>query len=285
MTRLSRLLVASDLSARSDRAVERAVALAYEHQAKLDVLHIVDEDLPAMMAQRVEDAAEQLMREHLAAIVAAGQIDVTVAVRVGRGYEAILNEADASDAELVVLGAHREDAFKDRFRGTTVERVTRFGDRPVLLVRDRARAQYRRVLAGVDFSVCSRRAVEFANRLVLAGEFHLVHAYQVPFKGFLYGADTHGQVSRQHEEQLKRTVMEEFAAFQRIAGSTDSRADLILREGDPQRVLRTEIDRLAPDLLVVGTHGRTGVARALLGSVAEALLREPPCDVLAVKAW
>jgi len=50
-------------------------------------------------------------------------------------------------------------------------------------------------------------------------------------------------------------------------------------------VVEAALDDFGPDLLVVGTHGRTGVAHALLGSVAERLLRRPQCDVLAVRAW
>jgi nucleotide-binding universal stress UspA family protein len=59
----------------------------------------------------------------------------------------------------------------------------------------------------------------------------------------------------------------------------------VLRRGAVGEVLREQIATLKPDLLVVGTHGRTGVAGAVLGSVATGLLSDPPCDVLAVKAW
>ena len=61
---------------------------------------------------------------------------------------------------------------------------------PVLLVKDRPDNPYQRIMVGVDFSVYSRGAVEFAIGFVPSGEFHLVHAYDVPFKGFLYDRDT-----------------------------------------------------------------------------------------------
>ena len=75
-----------------------------------------------------------------------------------------------------------------------------------------------------------------------------------------------------------------------VTSSTqDQKADANIRKvichGDPRSVLRTEVDRLTPDLLVLGTHGRVGISHALLGSVAEDFLNKPPCDVLAVKAW
>jgi nucleotide-binding universal stress UspA family protein len=59
----------------------------------------------------------------------------------------------------------------------------------------------------------------------------------------------------------------------------------VITHGDPHDVIREQVDALGIDLLVMGTHGRTGVAHAVLGSVAESFLTNPPCDVVAVKAW
>lgn len=283
MVTLSRILIATDLSARSDGALERAIALAREHRAKLSVTHIVDENLPAKIADRLRDSAEQVIQETLASIPTSAEIDFTVSVTFGRAYESILRASENTDAELIVLGVHREDAFKYLFRGTTAERVIRIGDRLVLVVTERVKGKYRRVLIGVDFSVYSRHAIEFAPKFVPGGEFHLVHAYHVPFNGFLYGGDT--QVSKKHEEQMKQIVAEEFSAFLPTADTKIPRPNLIMQEGVVQLVLREAVDQVAPDLPVVGTHGRTGVAHALLGSVAEDVLLNPPCDVLAIKTW
>ena len=126
---------------------------------------------------------------------------------------------------------HRGSQLADMFRGTPVERIIRPSKIPVLLAKETVRAPYSNVMVGVDFSVYSRRAVEFVVRFVPGGCFRLV------------------------------------------------------QEGMVREVLQRQIGRQKPDLLVIGTHGRTGVAHAFLGSVAEELLREPPCDVLAVKAW
>jgi hypothetical protein len=66
-----------------------------------------------------------------------------------------------------------------------------------------------------------------------------------------------------------------------VAGEADpARFRTITRHGYPEPVLYEEIERAAPDLLVLGTHGRTGIAHAMLGGVAETFLSKPPCDVL-----
>ena len=279
------LLMATDLSARSDRALERAARLAQNHGAALTVVHVVDEDLPAALAEVQRDAAKQAIGQHLETLASVERPGVSVEVVLGRAHAAVLETAERSDAELIVLGVHREDLLKDMFRGTTAERVIRAGDVPVLLVKQRASGPYDRVMVAVDFSVHSRRAVEFALGFAPGGRFHLVHAYATPFKGFLQGQDTRRQAGEQHEARFREMIEVEMAALLSAVGSQAPEVDRIMREGPVRDVIHQELDRLKPDLLVVGTHGRTGVAHAVLGSIAEDLLRNPPCDVLAVNAW
>jgi nucleotide-binding universal stress UspA family protein len=285
MTSPNRLLAATDLSARSDRAVERAVSLAGETGSALTVLHVVDEDLPSRIAERLREAAEQSIGDHLQSLPAGIAGGIEVAVRFGRSYEAIIRGSEDLDATLVVLGRHHEDVLRDLFLGSTPERVIRRGNRPVLLVKDRAAGPYRRVMVGLDFSVYSRRAIEFALRLVPRGEFSCVHAYDVPFRGFLYSGTTRREVTQKHEAEMKRMLEHELATFMRTIQAEMPPITRIMREGSVREVVREEVERRKPDLLVIGTHGRTGAAHALLGSVAEDLLGDPPCDVLAVKAW
>lgn len=282
---MKNILMATDLSARSDRALARALNLTRDRGGALTVVHVVDEDLPALLADAQASAARAAIRTHIDSLAGDNGADVAIKVVFGRPYVSILEISEDSDADLIVLGQHREDAFKDMFRGTTVERVIRAGNAPVLLVRDRVDDPYRRIMVGVDFSVYSRRAVEFAITFAPDGEFHLVHAYDVPFKGFLYGHDTRREVGKQHQAQFEQMIETEMASFLGGLEGPLPKLERISQEGVVRDVIHQQLDRLKPDLLVIGTHGRTGVAHAFLGSVAEDLLRQPPCDVLAVKAW
>jgi len=282
---MKKLLMATDLSARSDRALERAVRLATEHGAELTIVHVVDEDLPSSISDVQEKEAKQAIQEHIGSLTAGNGPHISIKVVFGRDYADILEMSEETEAGMIVLGMHREDAFKDMFRGTTVERIIRASNVPVLLVRNQAGEPYRRVMVGVDFSIYSRRAVEFAAKLVPSGEFYLVHAYDVPFKGFLYGHDTRREISNQHEAQFREMLEEELATFLASLEPKAPKLERVMQEGMVREVIRQQLRQLKPDLLVIGTHGRTGVSHAFLGSVAEDLLRSPPCDVLAVKAW
>ncbi len=282
---MKKFLMATDLSARSDRALERAVMLAQDHEAYLTIAHVIDEDLPSALSDAQEDAAKHAIDEYVDKLAAGKRDRISIKVVCGRAHADILDMSEKVEADLVILGMHREDAFKDRFRGTTAERIIRAGGVPVLLVKDRVIRPYQQVIVGVDFSAFSRRAVEFAVQFVPNGNFHLVHAYGVPFEGFLYGHDTKRQVAKLQEVEFEKMIDDEMATFlasldQKVAG-----IERVMKQGTVREVIFEQARRLKPDLVAMGTHGRTGIAHAFLGSVAEDLLRAPPCDVLAVKSF
>lgn len=283
MTNLASLMVATDLSARSDRAVERALLLAADLRARLTVLHVVDEDLPARIADRYHEEAQALLTGQLSA-ASNGKGSIEAKVVFGRGADTILSVAEDREIDLIVLGLHRNETSRPMFLGTTAERVVRAGRWPVLMVKNRAGKGYERILIGVDFSVFSRGALELAVSAAPKAEFYLVHAYDLPFRGLLTG-HARAAGSKRYERQLVEHIGDEFASFVAAAANKPARCQQLVREGSARQVLHQELERLAPDLLVIGTHGRTGVSHALLGSVAEDMLNSPPCDVLVAKAW
>ncbi len=282
---IKRVLLATDLSARSDRALERAVQLTRDQGAALTVLHVIDDSLPSALAMLQEKSAQQALTVQISKLEQAGDRPVSIETAIGRAHLEIAACAKRSQADLIVIGLHRENTLVDMFRGTTAERVIRTGPLPVLMVKDAVVRPYRRVLIGVDFSVHARRAVEAAAKLVPKGELHLLHAYSVPFAGFMSGQTSRQQVSQEQQATFEAMIAEELSAFLNALGDEAPRLHRHLQEGTVREVVARQIQRLEPDLLAIGTHGRTGVAHALLGSVAEDILRDPPCDVLTVHAW
>ncbi|NBB68769.1 MAG: universal stress protein [Alphaproteobacteria bacterium] len=279
------LLMATDLSARSERALERAMALARERDATLVVVHVVDEELPSALAETQADEARRLLRARCDGLAEGAGAKVTVDVVRGRPYAAIRAAATRHGAELVVLGSHRHDLWRDMFRGTTAERVVRTCAVPVLLVREPVDGPYRRVLAAVDFSVFARRAVEFTLAFLPNAEVELIHAFNVPFGGFLSGEDTRDQMVAEIDARFRKLLDEEMAGFLAHLDDAARHLHCVMQEGGVREVITARVQQTAPDLLVIGTHGKSGLAHAFLGSVAEDLLRNPPCDVLTVGAW
>lgn len=278
------ILIATDLSPPSARALGGAIRLAARFRARLTVLYVIGDWLPDDVADALRLRAEQTVRAQLAADSSAAGLDADVEIVAGDPFAEILSHAWRRRADLIVMGMHRK-ALRDLFRGTTVERVVRRGDVPVLVVKDEPTKPYHRVLVAVDFSIGSRRALELALRLVPDGEFHVLHAYEVPFAGFLTDPRTHEQVATERARQLAEIVDDEVRTFLGQFSELRTRCHLILERGEAQEVLARVVGQVHPDLLALGTHGRTGMARALIGSVAEEVLANPPCDVVAVKGW
>jgi universal stress protein E len=279
---MKKFLVATDLSVRSDRALKRAAALAHERVAEFEVLHVVDASLPDVMLGRVEDASRSAMLDQISSLGLAREGACRTVIVRGQDYADIIKHAENSGTDLIVLGVPRDSA-PTMFRGTTAERVIRSSHVPVLVVRNVVVKSYQRVLVAVDLSVHSRRALQVAARLVPKGEFYLIHATHEPFIGFL-GRDSIEQLVRDEERELRLLVESDIRDLQDRMGTEAPTCVIIVQPGAAQAVIRDQIGNLKPDLVAVGTHGRTGISNMLLGSVAHDILADSSVDVLAVKA-
>ena len=256
------ILVATDLSAGSERALRRAVVLAAQTSSRVTCLHVIDDKLTGAAADSRRREAEATIK----AQIAGAQDLVTVRITPGNRYDAILAAAQDESADLVVIGRHRSVTELDLFRGSTAERVLKSGNRPVLMVKQAVAAPYQRIMVAIDFSPSARAAVEFALNTftVPKAELALVHAYP-PRAG------------------AAAAVEAQFPEF--LAGLEEALPSItkVTEEGPPVRTLLKAIERLTPDLVVVGTHGRTGTEPLQIGTVAEQILSQSAIDVLAVR--
>jgi nucleotide-binding universal stress UspA family protein len=151
---LKKILVASDLSPRAEKALTRAVQVAREHEAALTALHVLEDG--AQDETQAAAASEAALR-HACSLVSSGYDGpMTVRVVTGKPFVEIIRRAREEAVDLIVVGAHGAHFIKDLFFGTTAEKVVRKGDRPVLVVKQAPQGPYRRVLVAVDFSADSR---------------------------------------------------------------------------------------------------------------------------------
>jgi nucleotide-binding universal stress UspA family protein len=158
----------------------------------------------------------------------------------------------------------------------------RQGDRPVLVVKRAPRKPYRRVLVAVDFSMSSYHALEFALRLAPSAQFHILHTYQGS-EGLLERAGFTQDEILQRRRQMAKETRKAMGDFLRRLKAGGRRPKCLLGYGRAPHVIVAFAKRLRADLVCVGTMGRTGLPYILLGSVAEHVIREAPCDVLAVR--
>lgn len=269
---MKQILVATDLSPRSETALLRAFQLAQSRGAEVTVIHSIDTELPSTMSKEMHRLAEEQLRKDTE--TAALQYPCSYRVRLADGApdDAARTQALGADADLIVLGLHRPRTFFDGFRETTMERLVRTSKVPVLLAVTPPKADYARVLCPVDFSPASARAVATARKLLPEAEYRLFHAFHVPHP--LHGASDGSDLP------FRKAVTAEYGVWRTLhEGIAELQAPDIV-EGAITAATAIEITAFKPDLLVIGAHSRGRLERVRLGSFARDMIRNPPLDVL-----
>ncbi|MBP6012093.1 MAG: universal stress protein [Alphaproteobacteria bacterium] len=265
---LRNILLATDLTAFSDRAFDRALLLAEEQKAKLRVLHVIDSNLlPAELVQESIAEAKAILERDVRECVSGQLVEASVKAATGAADTVVVEEASKMPADLIVMGLAQHGTVSAMVRGTTIDRVVRASACPVLAVKRRARRAYGSILVSVDGGEPSRHALTVALRAFPGAKISIVHA------------DESGQLGARHQvEDMVRVKCQELG----VAGQGGPQ--LIVKSGRAVGVLQRVIAESNPDLVIFGTHGRKGVARAFLGSVAETLLEVLTADALVVRA-
>ncbi|MGG5823863.1 universal stress protein [Falsiroseomonas sp. HW251] len=280
---MMRLLCATDLSSRSDRAVRRAAVLARDAEAELVLLSVVDDDQPEKLVAKERLEVSSLLAEQVRRMPEMQGLHPRLRVEIGDAFDAIIRIADEEAVDLIVMGEHRKRLLLDMFVGTTVERVIRRGRWPVLMVNRPAERPQLRVLAAIDMSEHSAQALRAAVRLgfTARGDPTVFHAFEQPSRGSMMLSDLSADAIAEQTAATAAQTQEELGRY--LAGLDLSLTPaILLEEGAPMEALRRVVERVSPDLVVIGTRGQGTLRRLLLGSVAEEALRTLDCDVLAV---
>lgn len=270
------ILVATDLSERSDRAVKRAIRIARDHGAQCHVLHVVDDAIPGDMADKQRADAEARLGRFLAHEDAGDFAKPSVVV--GDPLNEIPAEARTVGADLVVLGLHRRRPILDALRETTMERLVRLLDAPVLIVRDPADHAYGTILAPVSFSTACATALKAARGLSPEAKIAAFHAIHLPFSG-LTGEQPGGPMDRALTEEAE--IMR--AKWCDTQGLPEDLCQVTPVSGSFYEMVSSQVEAMKPDLIAIGAHTRSGIALHSLGGFTASLMRNPPTDLLVAR--
>jgi universal stress protein E len=278
------ILAATDFSTRSNRALRQAGLLAQPANAKLCVVHVVDDDQPEELVRLEKREAERVLAEQIDSMPELLGIQARPMVVTGDPFDGILRTAAEIQPDLVVMGSHRKQMLRDIFIGTTIERVIRKGTCPVLMVNHEAQRRYENVVVPVDMSDASADALRAARSTGLISDERatLLHAFLAMAKGKLSVVGSDQASIDSHVASERQRAIDELAAFLVANDLEHGRWSLRVEEGGPMEIISRAVSEMRPDLLVMGTHGRSGLLKALIGSVTEEALRSLNVDILAV---
>ena len=295
--RLQRILVPVDFSPDADQAVADAIEIARSADAEIDLLHVWRTPIQAGLPEAglvpidavdaIRKADEEKLNAQAASIRDQG-VRCNAHLIDGIAWHEIVEAVASFHADLIVVGTRGRTGLKHLVMGSVAERVTRHASCPVLTVKaDASRGGIRPevVLVPTDFSPTARQALKLAEEVAAAmgpSRLILAHAYYVPVElemlisseGSADDGRLLGRISEAAAAELER-ILEDLQE----AGMS---VEYVARHGSPERVIADLATENQADLIVMGTHGRTGVSRMLMGSVAEYVVRVAPCPVLTV---
>lgn len=280
-----------DFSAGSEQAMRVATRLATEADAELVLFHswyvppiafagghLI---IPPTLFQDVSDDAKQGLDEAVLEVTALGARRVSAKLASGLPWTVIVSELENPTYDLVVIGTHGRTGLARILLGSVAEKVVRHAPCSVIAVRpDGEPKAFSNILCPTDFSDSSQHAGELAISLVApGGKLVLLQVVEIPVafsgepevEGFIRDLDQH--VSK---------LLELWAAQLRTMSPVP--ITMRTRIGSPggQILQMLEIDPTI-DLVAMGGHGRTGISRMLLGSVAEKVVRHARCPVLVAR--
>jgi nucleotide-binding universal stress UspA family protein len=276
-------MVATDFSARSDRAIRRATLLARKLGASLRLVHVVDGDQSQAMIDSDYQAADRILGETASTLRSHDQIEADAIVIVDDVQNGILAAADQYSADLVILGRNRPRLL-DIFVGTTAERMVQRTTRPLLIAVGTPTSHYEHTLLALDFDEASKAAARHALAIGIFDHTDVVvmHAFDAPAEGRLRTAMEESANIDDYVEQERERAAGKLEALLAELDLPKGCQTVVSIGGSAAGAILDAARNAGSELIVMGANQRTGFVRAFVGSVAANVISDAHRDVLII---
>lgn len=284
MKNIKNILVGVDVKEGSSKVIRRALILAKKNNAHLSVVHAIptpwfdvpsyfgSEDISVDTKSIVKKIDKKIKRLNT------DNIPYNILVKEGRIDDILLYESKLLKADMMIIGASGKKKAKKSFLGTIAQKIAYQSEIPVLIVKNSVKEAYKNIIAPTDFQRQSEQSIVFAKNIFPSAKITLLHAFEVLY--LIDGPYTYTMIGRDYTEyyneaksgakRVMKDLMKKVSVDDTkvIDGQLDSKDELV-----------DYINAHKYDLAVVGAGG-SRAAKALLGSVANHILREAKSDVL-----
>jgi nucleotide-binding universal stress UspA family protein len=279
------VLAAVRLDETATEVIRQAVSIAGYYKVKLYVCHVLHDMMSvrplfphlqldnALKLAEFEAAARSMLVARVAAFITIEGGNCELEIEYGTAHSAIVRAAEQVGAGLIVVG-HGSNEHK--LSGVS-ERIVRYAHCPVLIARPFLKGC---VLAATDFSDPATPAVEAAasESMRRGVDLNIIHSVDLPQYIAPYG-EMAGLLPVTFSDEMRRALRERLDSCAVGVSANGG----ILASGSADSAILNASASLPADLVVVGTHGRSGLSRLAMGSVAEAVVRGASCSVLVVR--
>lgn len=280
---LEKIILAHDFSKSSENVVSIAIELARIFHSKVIPIHVLPNDvvnekvrllLNETATAKLEKTSERIKNEG----AEAGE----PILEFGSPYEEIVEAAEAVSANLILTGsgAHQKEG---KFQlGITTERIIQRSEKPVFVIKEGMPLNVQNILCPVDFSETSKRALKNAITMARRFKAELTVLSVCELQGLTWF--TSGKDKAEENKNRCTQHKARFVKFLEEFNLSDLNWSRDVRKGNPAEEILNTISEKMVDLLVMGTVGRTGLNRLVLGSVTEKVVREVPCSFIVLKS-
>ena len=292
--KIGTVVVPTDFSDESHKALRYASALVRKLGANLHVVHVgeVDFAVPGPALPGTNPLSSDTEQARALKAVIGKSISVAFHGRTGRAFDQIVRVARELEADLIVMSTHGRTGLKRLFLGSNAERVVQHSSSPVLVVRrgeerqidDAQLFRIQTILVPTDFSSSSKEGLEYAVKFGrhFGARLVLFHSFTIPE---VLTADPYATGYAQvTSEEARITAEDQMREFAESADFGGLHFDTHVTMGRAAEEICDYAAKQDADLIITSTHGRTGFMHVLIGSVAEHVVRYAHSPVLVVPA-
>ncbi len=301
MLQISKILFPTDFSDCANQALAHARYLAAQHAAEVHILHALvlhaaDWSEAAHGMEEAEALYRRVQQESDAELNASADAMATENLKIEkatrRGFSAapvILDYADDCDIDLVVMSTHGRRGMRRLLLGSVTDEVMRLAPCPVLAVpmseKKQTPAQLDQIVVPVDFSAHTELALAYARELAASqgARLRLIHVIQEPIYPEFYGPMM--PAAARNGELLRERSLDHLNELLTEVEGPEVKGDVTVKAGRPEEEIAEFAETEGAGLIVMASHGLTGLRHVFLGSVAEQTIRRAPCPVFTVKAF
>lgn len=284
MGKYKKILVAVDGSESGRNALRQAIRLANEEKCWITVVSVIPPYVGDLELIGIRNIKEAMRKPCEAALSEAEKIAkeeralIKTVCEEGEAYERIVDLADAENCDIIVMGRRGLRKIQRALIGSVTSRVIGYSHRDILIVPRNTTIGWKNILLPTDGSkfsdIATQKAIDLAKSY--GGEIKAISAVDVTEE---FMAQAPAAV-----ESLIEKAKEFVQDVKKKASPEGIKVEGIVQEGEAYKIITDLAKEKKADVIVMGSHGRTGVKRLLMGSVTEGVIGHSPCPVLVVKS-
>jgi len=280
MSKYQKILVAYDGSPSAQSALSLASQMAREDKSWIKVLAVVPTyqgDLDLIGVSNIKEVlagpGERLLAE-ARKIAEQEQVHILTNWQQGEPYEQIVQVAEEENCDLIIIGRRSSTDLERDLIGSVTARVIGYTRKDVLVVPKNGKLSWENILLATDGSISCDNAL--ARSLEIAQE----RGSKLAAVSVVYTNDEFYALAHDMMKGLYREADKVLEKVKRWAGDLGVQAELFVKDGEPYQAIGNLAAERESDLIVIGSHGRKGLTRLLMGSVTERVIGYANCPVL-----